>query len=315
MVKLRIAAHRFGGLITSTRAVQKAIEHYKQALDLDPNYALAYVGLADAYYIGLRIPKPSEENIRLSRGAVEKALAIDETLGEAHTSLARLLWQHDWNWRDAEREFKRAIELDPGNAFAHRIYGYYLASMGQFDQSLAEQKQAQQLDPLSPIINLIVGHVLYFDGQTDAALEQTRKTQEMDTNFVETYLTFGMVYAEKGMYAEAIAELNKAAHSGAFASSVISLLGYNYALWGKRDEAIKRLDELKELSKRKRVPARDMAIIYTGLGEKDQAFKWLRQACEERNGMLVYVKFDPLFKSLRTDPRFADLLRCVGLPQ
>ncbi|HEU0177784.1 MAG TPA: tetratricopeptide repeat protein [Blastocatellia bacterium] len=286
---------------------QKAVEHYKRALDLDPNYALAYLGLADAYY--------REENIRQSRAAAEKALAIDESLGEAHTSLGRILWQHDWNWPDAEREFKRAIKLDPGNAFAHRIYGYYLASMGQFDQSFAEQKQALQLDPLSPVLNLYVGHPLYFAGETDAALEQTRKTQEMDPNFVETYLTFGMVYAEKGMYAEAIAKLNKAAPSGMPRPDVISLLGYNYALWGKRDEAIKKLDELKELSNRRQVPAREMAIIYTGLGEKDQAFKWLRQACEERDGMIVFLKFHPLFKSLRADPRFADLLRCVGLPQ
>jgi TolB-like protein/DNA-binding winged helix-turn-helix (wHTH) protein/Flp pilus assembly protein TadD len=293
---------------------QKAIEHYKQALDLDPNYALAYIGLADAYYLGFGLRLPFEEKIRQSRAAAEKALAIDDTLGEAHTSLARIIWQHDWNWPGAEREFKRAIELDPGNAFAHRIYAYYLVSMGQFDQSVAEYKQAQQLDPLSLIINLNVGTVLYFTGKIEAALEQTRKTQEMDPNFVETYHQFGMVYAEKGMYAEAIAELNKAAPSGVFVSNVISLLGYNYALWGKRDEAIKRLDELKELSKRRNVPARDIAIIYTGLGEKDQAFKWLRQACEERNGYLVYLKFDPLFKSLRTDPRFADLLQCIGLP-
>src|SRR5262249_35982827 len=259
---------------------------------------------------------PPGENIRQSRAAAEKALAIDETLGEAHTSLGRILWQRDWNWRDAEREFKRAIELDPGNAFAHRIYAYYLVSMGQFDQSVAEYKQAQQLDPLSLIINLNVGTELYFAGETDAALEQTRKTQEMDPNFVETYHQFGMVYAEKGMYAEAIAELNKAAHSsGMLSSTDISLIGYNYALWGKRDEAVKRLDELKELSKRRRFPARDMAIIYTGLGDKDQAFKWLRQACEERNGLIVYLKFDPLFKSLRTDPRFADLLQYIGLPQ
>jgi TolB-like protein/Tfp pilus assembly protein PilF len=315
--QLYLKGRYFAGKRTE-ESYQKAIEHYKQALDLDPNYALAYVGLADAYYIGLRHPppSPSEENIRQSRSAAEKALAIDETLGEAHTSLARIIWQHDWNWPGAEREFKRAIELDPGNAFAHRIYAYYLVSMGQFDQSIVEQKLAQQLDPLSLIINLNVGTALYFAGETDAALAQIRKTQEMDTNFVETYLHFGMVYAEKWMYGEAIAELNKAApFSGGFASNIISLLGYNYALWGKRGEAIKRLGELKELSKRKIVPARDIAIIYTGLREKDQAFKWLRQACEERDGMIVYLKFDPIFKSLRTDPRFADLLRYVGLPQ
>jgi TolB-like protein/DNA-binding winged helix-turn-helix (wHTH) protein/Tfp pilus assembly protein PilF len=296
-------------------AYQKAVEHYKQALDLDPNYALAYIGLADAYYLNFGLHFPSEENIRQSRDAAEKALKIDESLGEAHTSLARIIWQHDWNWPGAEREFKRAIELDPGNAFAHRIYAYYFASMGQFDQSVAEYKQAQQLDPLSLIINLNVGTVLYFAGETDAALEQTRKTQEMDPNFVETYIQFGKVYAEKGMYAEAIAELNKVAVSGAFDPRVISLLGYNYALWGKRDEAIKKLDELKELSKRRGAPAYEMAIIYTGLGEKDLAFKWLRQACEGRHGLVVYLKFDPIFRSLRTDPRFADLLQYIGLPQ
>ena len=292
---------------------QKAIEHYKQALDLDPNYAMAYVGLADAYYLGHRFPR--EEKIRQSRGAAEKALAIDETLSEAHTSLGRILWQYDWNWRSAKREFERAIDLDPGNAFGHRIYGYYLASMGQLERSIAEQKQAQRLDPLSLIINLNVGSVLNLAGETDEALAQIRKTQELDKNYVEAYQELGVVYAQKGMYAEAIAELNKAALSGAYVSRSISLLGYNYALWGKRDEAVKRLDELKELSKRSGVPAYDMAIIYTGLGEKDQAFKWLRQACEDRHGMVVYLKFDTLFKSLRTDPRFADLLQYIGLPQ
>jgi TolB-like protein/DNA-binding winged helix-turn-helix (wHTH) protein/Tfp pilus assembly protein PilF len=299
----------------TTEAYQKAVEHYKQALDLDPNYALAYVGLADAYYLNFGSHFPRGENIRQSRAAAEKALAIDETLGEAHTSLARILWQRNWNWRAAEREFKRAIDLDPGNAFAHRIYGYYLASMGQFDQSIAEQKLAQKLDPLSLIINLNVGSVLYFAGETDAALAQIRKTQEMDKNYVEAYLELGVAYAQKGMYAEAIAELNKAAPSSAYDPRVLSLLGYNYALWGKRDEAIKMLDDLKELSKRRPVLAWDMAIIYTGLGEKDLAFKWLRQACEERHGMVVYLKFDPLFKSLRNDPRFADLLQYIGLPQ
>jgi TolB-like protein/DNA-binding winged helix-turn-helix (wHTH) protein/Flp pilus assembly protein TadD len=296
-------------------AYQKAVEHYKQALDLDPNYALAYIGLADAYYLNFGLHFPPVENIHQSRAAAEKALEIDETLGEAHTSLGRILWQRDWNWRDAEREFKRAIQLDPGNAFAHRIYAYYLVSMGQFDQSVAEYKQAQQLDPLSLIINLNVGTELYVAGETDAALAQTRKTQEIDPNFVETYLQFGKVYAEKGMYAEAIAELNKVAVSGAFDPRVISLLGYNYALLGKRDEAIKKLDELKELSKRRGAPAYEMAIIYTGLGEKDLAFKWLRQACEGRHGLVVYLKFDPIFKSLRSDPRFADLLQYIGLPQ
>jgi serine/threonine protein kinase/Flp pilus assembly protein TadD len=298
--------------IRTVEAYQKAIEHYNQALRLDPNYALAYVGLADAYYIGTRADK---EKVRQSREAAKRALAIDDSLGEAHTSLARILWQYDWNWQEAERELKRALELDPGSAFTHRIYGSYLASMGQHQQSVAHLKQAQQLDPLSPLINLNIGTMLYFAGETDQALVQIRKAEKLEANFVETIYHLGFVYAEKGMYAEAIAELNRAIPlSGMFAPRVISLLGYSYGLLGKRDEAIKKIDELKELSRRRYIQPYDIAIIYIGLGERDEAFKWLGQACQERNGFLVFLKVDPIFESLRTDPRFADLLRCVGLP-
>lgn len=293
---------------------RKATEHYRQALDLDPNYARAWVGLADAYYMDLP-PLPPKERMSRAKAAAMKALAIDETLGEAHTSLARVIWQYDWDWAAAEREFKRAIELDPGSAFAHRIYGYYLTSMGRLDESLLKLKQAQHLDPLSLIINLNVGQQLDYAGRTDEAMAQFRKTQAMDPNFRETYHRLGDGYCRMGKYAEAVAELERADALARGNARTISLLGYAYGLWGKRVEAVKRLDELKRLSKQNYVTPFETAVIYTGLGEKDQAFDWLQRACDEREPFLVYLKVEPIWDSYRADPRFADLLRCVGLPQ
>jgi DNA-binding winged helix-turn-helix (wHTH) protein/TolB-like protein/Tfp pilus assembly protein PilF len=293
---------------------QRAIEHYKQALDLDPNYAQAWVGMADAYFMDIQLLQ-AKESMPRAKAAAMKALAIDETLSEAHAALARVLWQYDWDWPAAEREFKRAIELDPGNAFAHRIYGYYLASMGRVDESVAAIKKAQELDPLSLIINLDVGQMLYYAGQNDQAMAQFRKTQAIDPNFRTVYQRLGMGYCRMGKYAEAVAELERADTLAKGNSRTISLLGYAYGLWGKRDEAVKKLDELKELSGRKYVTPWETAIIYTGLGDKDQAFDWLRRACDEREPLLVYINVWPIVESLRTDPRFASLLRCVGLPQ
>jgi eukaryotic-like serine/threonine-protein kinase len=244
---------------------QKATEHYKQALDLDPNYALAWLGLADAYYLDLP-PLPAKERMPRAKAAAMKALAIDEMLGEAHTSLARIIWQYDWDLPAAEREFKRALELDPGSAFAHRIHGYYLASMGRLDESMSELRKAQQLDPLSLIINLDVGQMLYFAGQNDQAMAQFRKTQEMDPNFRYTYHRLGLGYCRMGVYPEAVANLDQADTLAKGSPRTISLLGYAYVLWGKRDEAIKKLGELKELSKRRYVTPYEMAVIYTGLG-------------------------------------------------
>lgn len=242
-----------------------------------------------------------------------KALAIDETLGEAHAALARVTWQYEWNWPAAETEFKRALALDPNNAFAHRIYSYYLASMGRHNESITMMKEAQRLAPLSLIINLDLGQMLYYAGQNNQAMAQFRKTLELDPNFRETYQRLGMWYCRMGQYAEAVAELDRAILLTGEGQRTIAFLGYAYGLWGKRDEAVKKLDELLELSKRKYTSPFNTATIYIGLGEKDQAFAWLQRACDEREPLLVYLKVNPLFESLRNDPRFTDLLRCVGL--
>jgi TolB-like protein/DNA-binding winged helix-turn-helix (wHTH) protein/Tfp pilus assembly protein PilF len=297
-------------------AYQKALEHYKQALNLDSNYAPAYVGLADVYFVGGAELPPKESALR-SKAAATKALEIDETLGEAHTSLARVLWQFDWDWESARKEFKRSLEIDPNNAFTHRIYGYYLSSMGQHDDAVTEMRLAQQLDPLSPIINLGVGIMLYFAGQNEQAMAQFRKTQEqeMGGGFSEAYRHLGLGYCQMGKYVEGVAACEKGVALSPDSSQAISFLGYAYGRAGKGGEAIKRLDQLKESSKREYVSSFYIAAIYSGLGEKDQAFEWLHRACEERFGLLVYLKYWPIFENLRSDPRFTDLLRCVGIRQ
>ncbi len=297
-------------------AYQKALEHYKQALNLDSNYAPAYVGLADVYFVGGAELPPKESALR-SKAAAMKALEIDETLGEAHTSLARVLWQFDWDWEAARKEFKRSLEIDPNNAFTHRIYGYYLSSMGQHNDAVTEMRLAQQLDPLSPIINLGVGIMLYFAGQNEQAMAQFRKTQEqeMEGGFSEAYRHLGLGYCQMGKYAEAVAGMRERSRSFTrfLASYIVSRI--RICAGGKRGEAIKRLDQLKESSKREYVSSFYIAAIYSGLGEKDQAFEWLHRACEERFGLLVYLKYWPIFENLRSDPRFTDLLRCVGIRQ
>jgi Flp pilus assembly protein TadD len=187
--------------------------------------------------------------------------------------------------------------------------------MGRPDESVAAMKKAQELDPLSLIINLDVGQMLYYAGKNDQAMAQFRKTQAMDPNFRTVYQRLGMGYCRTGKYAEAVAELDRADTLAKGNPRTISLLGYAYGLWGKRDEAVKKLDELNELSKRRYVTPWETAIIYTGLGDKEQAFDWLQRACDEREPLLVYLKVWPIVESLRTDPRFAGLLQCVGLPQ
>lgn len=294
-------------------AWQQAIEYYKQALDLDPNYALAYVGLAEAYFQDYK--EPSSVKWARSKGAARKALDIDELLGEAHAALAVVLWQYEWNWAEAERELKRALALNPNSIYAHHVYGYYLSSMGQHDEAVAELKRARQLDPLSPILNLDIGQMYFFAGQLAPALEEFERTQSLEPGFHKAYERIGMAYTELGRHEEAVAVLGKARALERDSTDGVALLGYTYARWGKREEALKQLAELQELAKRRIVSPYWLALVYTSLGEKDQAFQYLQRACQERFPYMVYLKFNMQFKSLHPDPRFADLLRCVGLSQ
>ncbi len=296
-------------------SLKKSVEYFNQAIEKDPNYAMAFAGMADAYNLMPGYSAGSaKEYLPKARTAAMKALEIDDNLAEAHASLANVLGGYDWNFAESTREFQRAIELNPNYPTAHHWYGENLGQMGRFDEGIAELKRAQELDPLSLIINADLGEVYTWARQYDKAIEQLRKTIEMDQSFYYAHWHLGLAYALKGSIQEGIAEYQKA-RSLDDDPWVLALLGHAYAASGKRDEALKTLDQLKETSKQRYVRQYIFAVVYAGLNEKDQAFQWLEKGYQGRADDLTLIKVDPLLDNLRSDPRFADLVRRVGLPQ
>ncbi|HEV2522893.1 MAG TPA: protein kinase, partial [Candidatus Acidoferrales bacterium] len=292
-------------------AFDRAIEYFQQAIAKDHTYAPAYAGLADCYsflpQFAFILPK---EAYPKAKEAALKALEIDDTLAEAHTSLALVKAHQDWDWPGSEREFQRAIALNPDYAIAHLWYGWTLANIGRMDDSIEEVKRALELDPLSLNINWFLGVTFYFARQYDQAIEQCLKVLELAPNVFRLHTFLGMAYVEKSMYKEGIAELEKGV---AISRNNLSLcfLGYGYAVAGRRGEAQKILDELNELAKEKHVPAIHRAVIFAGLAEKDKAFDWLEKAYDEH--YVIAIKVHPSYDPLRSDPRFADLLRRMNL--
>ena len=259
---------------------------------------------------------PPKEDYPRAKAAALKALEIDDTLAEAHTSLAFSKTDYDWDWGGAEREFQRAIELNPSYATAHHWHAMALTIMGRSEEAIAEQKRALELDPLSLAINRDLGGVFYNARKYDQAIEQLRKTLELDTNFTWTHSSLGLAYIQESMYKEGIAEIEKELVISPSNTFALTGLGHAYAVAGRRAEAQKVLDQLNELSKRKYVPARSRAYIYVGLAEKDKAFEWLEKSYEDRSivtGGTGAIKVDPTFYPLRSDPRFSDLLRRINL--
>ena len=295
--------------------MQQGIDFFQQAIAKDSRYALAYAGLADAYALLADYHVlPAKEVMPRAKTAAMKALEIDDSLAEAHASLAWAKLTHDWAWSDAEKEIKRSIELNPNYATAHYWYGEYLMLMGRPDDAMTEMKRALALEPASLVINRAVGSTFFYARQYDAAIEQCRKAVLMDPNFIGAHVYLGRAYEQKGAHGEALAEFQKALSLSEGNSNELAALGHAYAVSGKSGEARKILDELKERSKQTYVQPIWIAAVHTALGEKDQAFEWLQKGYEDRSGWLVYLKIDPIFDSLRSDPRFADLLRRVGLP-
>jgi serine/threonine protein kinase/TolB-like protein/Tfp pilus assembly protein PilF len=293
----------------------KATEFFQQAIEKDPTYALAYAGLADAYSMPANwgLVAPGEASPK-AKAAALKALEIDDTLAEAHTSLGLIADNSEWDWLSAEREFKRAIELNPGYATAHQWYSESLRARGRTDEALAEIKRAQELDPLSLVINMVAGLTFVHARQYDDAIEQYRKTIELDPNWFAAHLELGLAYALKGAYPEAIVECEKALMLAPDNVDALESLGYVYAVAGRRADALRVLDRLNELSQRKYVPPFSRALVYTGLGDKDQAIEWLEKAYEERSPYLLYMSFaHPVWDPLRSDPRFQELVRRMGL--
>ena len=295
--------------------LRKATEYFEHAIKADPNYALAYAGLADSYaLLGFHGwgALPPAEAVPKAKAAAEKALQIDETLAEAHASLAYAKDEYDWDMAGAEREYKRAIELNPNYATAHQWYAQHLAVRGRYPEAITEIKQAQEVDPLSLVINMNVGWVFYIGRQYDEAVEQCRKTLELDPNFPPAHWMLGQAYRQKGMYEEAIAEFQKAVALSQGDPVQVAGLGHGFAVARKRAEAQKILNELKELSKRRYFPPYFIALIYVGLDDKNQAFEWLEKAFAERSANLTVLKAEPMFDPLRSDAHFQDLLRRVS---
>jgi TolB-like protein/Tfp pilus assembly protein PilF len=295
-------------------ALKKAIEYFNQAIEKDPTYALAYAGLADAYGLSpFYSTDAPQEAFPKAKAVAKKALELDETLAEAHTSLAPVLSIYDWNFPESNREFQRAIELNPNYATAHHWYGgINLAALGRFDEAIAEMKRAQELDPLSSIINADLGETYFEARQYDRSIEQLRKTVEMDQSFYYAHYHLGMAYEMKGSFSEAIAEYYKARQLNDD-PRVLAFLGHAFAVSGKRDDALKTLDQLKEISRQRYVQAYNFAIVYAGLGEKDKAFQWLERSYQEHAPRMMRLKVDPFLDNLRSDPRFDDLVRRIGL--
>jgi eukaryotic-like serine/threonine-protein kinase len=293
----------------------KGIEHFQQAIEKDPSYALAYSGLADSYVLlGWNSYLPARDAFPRAKAAAMKALLFDENLAEAHTSLAAPLWLHDWHWLDAQTAFKRSLQLGPAYPTASHWYAEYLMTMGRHDEAITEIKHSQELDPLSLIINVAVGWSLYMGRRYDEAIEQLRRAVELERSYSVTHWILGLAYRKTGRYEMAITE----GESGVALSGGIPLmraaLAHTYGAANKTKEALEILESLTELAKQKYVAPYFLAGIYVGIGENSHALECLERAYEEKSHWLVYLHMDPSMDPLRDDPHFQDLLRRVGLP-
>jgi adenylate cyclase len=293
----------------------KAIEYFQQAIEKDLSYALAYTGLADSYVLlGWNSYLPPKEAFPKGKAAAMTALQLDPTLAEAHTSSAALLWLHDWQWQEAETEFKRSLELCPSYPTANHWYAEYVMTMGRHDEAMARMKAGHEFDPLSLIINVAAGWALYFARRYDEAIEQLRRTVDLDPNYPVTYWILGLLLRKTGCYELAITEGEKGVKLSGGSPLMRAALAHTLGAAGRTNEALQVLDELTQLAKQQYVAPYFLAGIQIGLGESDRAIECLERAYEERSHWLIYLHLDPSMDGLRENLRFQDLLRRVGLP-
>jgi serine/threonine protein kinase/Tfp pilus assembly protein PilF len=293
---------------------KKAVDCFDQAIEKDSSYALAYAGLAQTYvlfpeYAGL----PGKEYFPRAEAAARRALELDEYLADAHSVLGLVSLQYAWDWSGAEREFKKAIELNPNYPTAHHWYNIMLQSVGRLDEAMNEIKRARELDPLSLIINDNIGVVLHLMRRYDEAIEQYKKTLELDQNFAEAHRRLGDAYCQKSMFAEAITEYQKVRLLVGSGPYGLGPLGYVYARSGRVSEAQRVLDQLLAFSKQGYVVSYGIALVYNGLGVKNAALQWLKSACEEHDRFAIDIKVEPVWDNLRSDVRFEALLQKMGL--
>lgn len=297
--------------------LDKAIGYFEQALEKNKEYAPAYAGLADCYIEGcvtsVAGTRPRDVFPR-ARSLVQKAMEIDGMLAEAHMELAMIAWRYEWNWKSAEKEFRLAIELNPGYAGARQRYGWYLFALARHDESLDQLERALKNDPLSVWIHSNIGCALYYARRYDDAIGHLAETLEMDANHLPARVFLGFVYEQKRMFDEAISEFENAIALSSGAPLHLASRAHAYAASGRTQDARSLAEELNKQSQRKYVPSYWMAPVCAALGDKEEAFRWLERAYEERDGWIVYLKVDPRLDALRSDARFASLLRRIGLP-
>ncbi len=288
----------------------KGIGYFQQAIGLDPNYALAYAGLSDAYRslaIGSEIDPA--ENFPKAIAAARKSIEIDDAISEGHTALAISLFWGEWNWTEAENQFKRALELNPNEVNAHLFYAHFLSNLGRHTDAITEVERAVELDPLFPFANALEGQFLNHAGRPDEALDQLQKTFELAPNFWMPHLFASSAYIDKGMYAEAIAEARKVRELSAAQTFSIALESYALAKSQKTNEAQNVLNELLKLSETRSIPATHIAMAYNGLGETDKALEWLEKGYAEHDPKMAFLKVEPKWSNLRNEPRFVNLMR------
>jgi DNA-binding winged helix-turn-helix (wHTH) protein/TolB-like protein/Flp pilus assembly protein TadD len=295
-------------------SLQKALAYFQQAIRLDPNYSLAYVGLADTYTLlsFFTLAAPSDAFPK-AKAAAEKALAIDGTLAEAYTALGQYKAYYEWDWNGAEDQFQKGIALNPNYPLLHHWRSLNLIAMGRMDEARAAMRRALELDPLLLVTNVNLGRIDYYEGNYDQAIKQYQRALELDKDFMRTHLRLGLAYVEQGRYHEALIEYNKALEIAGDTPQVRAHIAHVMAVSGKRTEALAALAELQERAKRQYVPPYDIALIYVGLSERDKAFAWLEKAYNDHSTEMIYFKVDPLLTPLRSDPRYKDLLRRMKL--
>jgi len=300
----------------TTQSLTEAISFFQKAIEYDGTYAPSYAGLADCYALLGSAPYttlPPGDAFPKAEANAQKALQLDGELAEAHVSLAYSALVYDWNYAKAEEEFKKAIELRPGYATAHQYYAYYLTSMGDLDHAIAERKLAVSIDPRSPLLNTALGEEYFHARQFKESVEPNQKALALDPNYAVAIINLGRAYEQQRMYPEALHSYQSILAFAPKDPALLALLGHLYAVSGQRAAAHKIILQLQQISKGRYVPSLYVAMVYTGLGDKDEAFAWLVKAYAERCEYLVYLPTEPIADPLRGDPRFSALLQRLGL--
>jgi TolB-like protein/DNA-binding winged helix-turn-helix (wHTH) protein/Tfp pilus assembly protein PilF len=295
--------------------LKRGIQYFQQAIDIEPNYAEAYDGLADCWQgLAWYGYMPSKDGFLRARAAATKALELNGSMAEAQATLAHVSANYDFDWKAAEDGYRRAIALNPNYATAHHWYGDLLSAMGRPEQAIAESQRARELDPLSPLINAWLGWRYQFARRYDQAIVEYRKALDLDPSFAPAHLLLGQAYEQKKMLKEATAELEQAVKLSGGGAVYLASLAHAYGVAGSRSDALKLIRQLENLAAQQRVSSYDVALAFVGVDDKDQAFSWLEKAVSDHAGRLMFLNVEPRFDSVRSDPRYAELARRLGFP-